>query len=128
MSMRDYEVNTAVIFNTGFDDMECNRLMFEGMKEKIVDDIRRAFEKDKKLSENITSDLDFTFSGYKVKVGYTFSCHDENEAEAESFSNYCLQNIRQELQEQGYTMENVACEASEMDMGWLDRLEEMWFG
>lgn len=32
--MRDYEVNTAVLFHTGFNDGECNRLMFEGMKEK----------------------------------------------------------------------------------------------
>ncbi|WP_164516874.1 hypothetical protein [Clostridium transplantifaecale] len=36
--MRDYEVNTAVLFHTGFDDMECNRLMFEGMKDKIVNE------------------------------------------------------------------------------------------
>ena len=114
--MKDYEVNTAVLFHTGFADGECNRLMFEGMKEKIVNDIRSAFEKDSTLSQNITSNLDFTFSGYKVKVEYTFSCHDENEAEAESFSNYCLQNIREGLQEKGYTMEKVTCEASKMDI------------
>ena len=77
--MRDYEVNTAVLFHTGFSDGECNRLMFEVMKEKIVEDIRSAFEKDGTLSQNITSNLDFTFSGYKVNVEYTFSCHDENE-------------------------------------------------
>lgn len=65
MSMRDYEVNTAVLFNTGFDDRECNWLMFEGMKGKIVNDISRAFEKDKTLSEYINSNLDFTFTGYK---------------------------------------------------------------
>lgn len=85
MSLKDYGVNTAVLFHTGFADGECNRLMFEGMKKKIVNDIRSAFEKDSTLSPNITSNLDFTFSGYKVKVEYTFSCHDENEAEAESF-------------------------------------------
>ena len=62
-----------------------------------------------------------------MKVEYAFSCYDENEAEAESFSNYCLQNIRQGLEEQGYTMEKVTCEASEMDMTWLDRMEEIWF-
>lgn len=126
--MKDYEVNTTVLFNTGFDDRECNFLMFEGMKEKIVNDIKGAFEEDKTLSENITSNLDFTFSGYKVKAEYTFNCHDENESEAESFSNYCLQNIRERLQEQGYAIEKVSCTASELDMGWLDRLEGMWFG
>ena len=114
--MRDYEVNTAVLFHTGFSDGECNRLMFEGMKEKIVEDIRSAFEKDGTLSQNITSNLDFTFSGYKVNVEYTLSCHDENEAEAESFFNYCLQKIRQELEEQGYTMEKVTCESTGLDV------------
>ncbi|CAK7088833.1 MAG: hypothetical protein ENTB_04563 [Enterocloster aldenensis] len=126
--MKDYEVNTAVLFNTGFDDRECNFLMFENRKERIVNDIKEAIEEDKMLSQYISSILNFTFTGYKVKVEYTFTCHDENEAEAESFSNYCLQTIRERLQEQGYTMEKVTCTASEMDMGWLDRLEEMWFG
>ena len=126
--MKDYDVNTAVLLNTGFDDRECNYLMFDGMKEKIVNDIKEVFEKDKTLSEYINSNLDLTFLGYVVKVEYNFTCHDENEAEAESFSNYCLQNIREALQERGYTIEKVTCTASEMDMGWLDRLEGMWFG
>ena len=125
--MKDYEVNTAVLFNTGFDDRECNFLMFENRKERIVNDIKEAIEEDKMLSQYISSILNFTFTGYKVKVEYTFTCHDENEAEAESFSNYCLQTIRERLQEQGYTMEKVTCTASEMDMGWLDELESMVF-
>lgn len=126
--MRDYEVDTTVLIDTGFDDRECNCLMFDDMKEKIVSDIRAAFEGDKTLSENITSNLDFTFSGYKVNVEYTFSCNDENEAEAESFSAYCLRDIQERLQAQGYTIEKVNCTASEMDMGWLDQMERMWFG
>lgn len=126
--MKDYEVNTTVLFNTGFDNKEFNFLMFDSMKDKIVNDIRAAFEEDKTLSENITGNLNFKFSGYKVMVEYTFLCHDENESEAESFSNYCLRYIRDRLQEQGYTIEKVDCEANEMDMEWLDRLEEMWFG
>lgn len=126
--MKDYEVRTSVLFHTGFSDGECNCLMFDGMKEKIVKDIKTAFEKNKKLAENITSDLTFSFSGYKAKVEYTFSCYDENEAEAESFSRYCLRAIKEKLQDQGYQMEQITCKAGEMDMGWLDRLEGMWFG
>lgn len=126
--MRDYEVDTTVLIDTGFDDRECNCLMFDDMKEKIASDIRAAFEGDKTLSENITSNLDFTFSGYKVNVEYTFSCNDDNEAEAESFSAYCLRDIQEQLQAQGYTIEKVDCTASEMDMGWLDQMERMWFG
>lgn len=126
--MQDYEVNTSVLFNTGFDNRECNDLMFDSMKDKIVKDITKAFEEDQILSEYISSDLKFTFSGYKVNVEYTFSCHDENEAEAESFSEYALKNIQGRLQENGYTIEKVTCVANEMDMEWLDRLEGMWFG
>lgn len=126
--MQDYEVNTSVRFTTGFDDRECNSLMFESMKDKIVKDITMAFGKNQVLSEYISSDLNFTFSGYKVKVEYTFSCHDENKAEAESFSSYCLKNIQDRLQEDGYTIEKIVCSASEMDMGWLDQLEKTWFG
>lgn len=126
--MRDYEVKTSVVFHTGFDDRECNCLMLDGMKKKIVEEIKAGFESDRTLRENITSDLAFSFQGYKAKVEYTFSCNDENEAEAESFSAYCLQNIKEKLQEQGYCIKQVTCKASEMDMEWLDKLEGMWFG
>ena len=126
--MRDYEVETSVLINTGFDDRECNCLMFDGMKGKIVEDIKAAFKNHEILSNYITSDLTFSFLGYKAKVDYTFSCHDENEAEAESFSNSCLQDIKGNLREQGYHMERITCRANEMDMGWLDRLEGMYFG
>lgn len=114
--MRDYEVNTTVLFSTGFDDRECNVLMFESMKDKIVKDIKMALERDELLSEHITGNLNFTFSGYKVKVEYNFSCHDENEAEAENFSAYCLEKMRDRLQMNGYTIEKINCSASEMDM------------
>lgn len=124
----DYEVKTAVLLDTGFDDRECNYLMFEGIKKKIVDNIKSVFEHDKTLSEYITSNLNFRFSGYKVELEYTFSCNDENEAEAESFSAYCLRNIEEKLQEQGLSVKKITCKADEMDMGWLDRLESMWFG
>lgn len=126
--MRDYEVNTTVIFNTGFDDRECNELMFKDMKDKIVNDIRGVLEEDETLAEHITGSLTFSFSGYKVTVKYIFSCNDENEAEAESFSNYCLEGVRDRLLDEGYTMERITCQANEMDMEWLDRLENLWFG
>lgn len=124
----DYEVKTRVLLDTGFDDRECNHLMFDGIKNEMVKQIKAVFESDKTLSENITSDLNFTFSGYKVDLEYTFSCNDENEAEAESFSTYCLRNIEEKLQEQGFNVKKITCEAEEMDMGWLDRMESMWFG
>ena len=123
-----YAEDVSCYINNDGDEIIRAKLICLEVPDEPVNDIRSAFEKDSTLSQNITSNLDFTFSGYKVKVEYTFSCHDENEAEAESFSNYCLQNIREGLQEKGYTMEKVTCEAGEMDMAWLDRLETMWFG
>ena len=126
--MTDYEVKTSISLDTGFDDRENNRLMFEDRKRGIIKDIKSVFESDKTLTEYIAGDLDFQFDGYKVKVEYIFTCNDENEAEAESFSNYCVNGIQNKLEELGYGIKQVTCKASEMDMEWLNRLEGMWFG
>ena len=64
---------------------------------------------------------------YKVRVAYEFSCYDENEQEAEGFSNYCVKGVRSKLEELGYRMECISSKAEDMDMGWLDELESMVF-
>ena len=93
--LKDYTVNTAITFHTGFDDRECNRLMYEGMKEKIKNDIQTAFLNEESLNGYITSDLTLRFlDGYKVRVEYEFSCYDENEQEAEGFCNYCIKGVQ----------------------------------
>ena len=126
--LKDYTVNTAITFHTGFDDRENNCLMYEGMKEKIKNDIQTAFLKDESLKGYITSDLTLRFlDGYRVRVEYEFSCYDENEQEAEGFSNYCVKGVQSSLEELGYRMECVSSKAEEMDMGWLDELESMVF-
>ena len=126
--LKDYTVNIAITFYTGFDDRENNCLMYEGMKEKIKNDIQTAFLKDENLKGYITSDLTLRFlDGYKVRVEYEFSCYDENEQEAEGFSNYCVKGVQSSLEELGYRMECVSSKAEEMDMGWLDELESMVF-
>ena len=126
--LKDYTVNTAITFYTGCDDRENNCLMYEGMKEKIKNDIQTAFLKDENLKGYITSDLTLRFlDGYKVRVEYEFSCYDENEQEAEGFSNYCVKGVQSSLEELGYRMECVSSKAEEMDMGWLDELESMVF-
>ena len=43
-----------------------------------------------------SSDL---FDGRTVRLEYTFTCHDENKAEAESFSAYCVRCVQKELEE-----------------------------
>ena len=85
-------------------------------------------EEDPTLPQYIDGDLTFRFlSDYKVLLKYQFSCNDENEAEAESFSRSCVEDIRMELEEKGYRIERISCTAEEMDMEWLDRLEDMAF-
>ncbi len=48
--LKDYTVNTAITFHTGFDDRENNCLMYEGMKEKIKKDIQTAFLNDENIA------------------------------------------------------------------------------
>ena len=99
--LKDYTVNTAITFHTGFDDRENNCLMYEGMKEKIKHDIQTAFLSDESLKGYITSDLTLRFlDGYKVRVEYEFSW---------------------------YRIESISSKAEEMGMGWLDELESMVF-
>ena len=126
--LKDYTVNTAITFYTGFDDRENNCLMYEEMKEKIKYDIQTAFLNDESLKGYITSDLTLRFlDGYKVRVEYEFSCYDENKQEAEGFSNYCVKGVQSRLEELGFRMESISSKAEEMDMGWLDELESMVF-
>lgn len=126
--LKDYTVNTAITFHTGFDDRENNCLMYEGMKEKIKHDIQTAFLNDESLKGYITSDLTLRFlDGYKVRVEYEFSCYDENKQEAEGFSNYCVKGVQSKLEELGYCMGCISSKAEDMDMGWLDELESMVF-
>ena len=120
--MKDYTVNTAITFHTGFDDRECNRLMYEGMKEKIKNDIQTAFLNDESLKGYITSDLTLRFlDGYKVRVEYEFSCYDENEQEAEEICNYCIKGVHSRLEELGYRMDCISSKAEEVDTGsWMN--------
>lgn len=80
------------------------------------------------MTSSISGDLDFTFTGYKVNLEYVFTCHDENEAEAESFSEYCLNYVRDEFEKLGYCIEKISCEVQEADMDWLDKMEDAIFG
>lgn len=125
--MRDYEVNTSILIDTNFDDRECNELMFREMKPKIAKEISALFEKDESLSEHIASTLNFKFKGYKVWLDYLFTCHDENEDEAQSFSQSCIEtNIKDELEELGYSIEQIYCEAQEMEIAWYEEFSSKY--
>ena len=50
-----------------------------------------------------------------------------NEAEAENFSWFCVEDIRHELEEKGYKIKKINCTVEGMDMEWLDRPEERVF-
>lgn len=70
----------------------------------------------------------FRFDGRTVQLEYTFSCFDESEAEAESFSAYCVRCVRKELEAFGCKLGKIECKAEEADTSWLDRLEDSIFG
>ena len=124
----DYNVKTRILLNTNFNTSEFNDLMYESTKPHIIEDIKSVIEEDPTLPQYIDGDLTFCFlSNYKVQLKYQFSCNDENEAEAESFSKSCVEDIRRELEGKGYRIEKISCTAEEMDMKWLDELEDMVF-
>lgn len=124
----DYNVKTRILLDTNFNAGEFNDLMYESTKPHIIEDIKSVIEEDPTLPQYIDGNLTFRFlSDYKVLLRYQFSCNDENEAEAESFSRSCVEDIRMGLEEKGYRIEKISCTAEEMDMEWLDKLEDMAF-
>ena len=123
----DYNVKTRVILNTNFNTSECNDLMYESAKPHIIEDIKSVIEEDPTLPQYMDGDLTFRFlCDYRVLLKYQFSCNDENEAEAESFSKSCVEDIREELEGKGYHIKRISCTAEEMDMEWLEK--EYWKG
>ena len=94
--MKDYDVHTKVKFWLDFDSSgEFNMLLLPEIQKQFVQHVKEVYEQDETLGESyISSDLDFHLEGRMVQLEYTFSCHDENEAEAESFSAYCVRGIQ----------------------------------
>lgn len=124
----DYNVKTGILLNTNINTREFNDLMYESAKPRIIEGIKSVIEKDPTLPQYIDGDLTFRFlSDYRILLKYQFVCNDENEAEAESFSKSCVEDIRKGLEEKGYRIERIDCTAKEMDMKWLDELEDMVF-
>lgn len=125
----DYDVHTKVRFLLDFDGSgDFNMLMLPDIQEQFVQHVKKVYERDDTLGNGyISSDLNFSFDGRMVQLEYTFSCHDENEAEAESFSSYCVQCVRKELEAFGCKIRKVDCKAEESDISWLDRLEDAAF-
>ena len=124
----DYNVKTRILLNTNFNTSEFNDLMYENVKPGIIEDIKSVIEEDPTLCGYIDGDLTFRFlPDYKVLLKYDFNCNDENKAEAESFSESCVEDIRRGLEEKGYRIERIKCRAEEMDMEWMEKLEDMIF-
>lgn len=124
----DYDVHTKVNFLLNFDSSgEFNALLLPDIQKKFAQHVKEVFEHDE-MGEYISSDLNFHFDGRTVRLEYTFHCFDENEAEAESFSAYCVRGVRKELEAFGCKVGKIRCKAEEADMTWLDRLEDAVFG
>ena len=126
----DYDVQTKISFQLDFDGSgEFNMLLLLDIQKQFVQHVKKVYEQDDTLGSGyISSDLNFQFDGRMVHLEYTFSCHDENEAEAESFSAYCVRGVQKELEGFGCKIRKIDCKAGEADMSWLDQLEDAVFG
>ena len=121
--MTDYDVKVQVIIHSGFDGKEFNDLLYETMKGVTVEHVKSLFEEDDALSSHVDGDLEFRFlDGYKVRLSYTFACHDENPAEEESFAGYCLKTIQEKLEEYGYRLDKMTFKAEEADVSFLKQM------
>lgn len=125
----DYEVHTKIQFRLDFNgEGEFNALLLPDIQKAFIDHVKEVYEQDDTLSDYVSGDLNFRFDGQRVDLEYTFSCYDENAGEAESFSEYCVREIQDELERFGCRLIRVACSAEEADMTWLDQLEDAVFG
>nr|WP_325296554.1 hypothetical protein [uncultured Oscillibacter sp.] len=126
----DYDVQTKVSFRLDFDGSgEFNMLLLPDVQKQFVQHVKEVYEQDNTLGSGyVSSDLNFQFDGRTVKLEYTFTCHDENKAEAESFSAYCVRCVQKELEEFGCKVQKIDCKAEEAEMAWLDQLEDAIFG
>ena len=124
----DYEVSTRVTFLLQCDSPEFNSLLLPDIQKKFVKHVQSVYEKDDTLGDGyVQGDLTFSFqSSRTVYLDSVFQCCDENEAE--SFSKYCVDGVKQELESFGCKVVRVDCKAGEMDMSWLDQLEDAIFG
>ena len=126
----DYDVQTKVKFRLDFDGSgEFNVLLLPDIQKQFTQHVKEVYERDDTLGSGyVSSDLNFHFDGRMVQLEYTFSCHDENAAEAESFSAYCVRCIQEKLEGFGCKIRKIDCKAEEADMSWLDQLEDKIFG
>ena len=97
----DYDVQTKVRFRLDFDGSgEFNTLLLPDVQKQFVQHVKEVYQRDDTLGNGyISSDLNFQFDGRTVRWESPFPCHDENKAEAESFSSYCVRCVQKELEE-----------------------------
>ena len=125
---KDYNVHTDVRIRLNFDGTgEMNILAMPAVQSSFADQVASLFRDDRTLSEHVSGNLDFAFDGRNARIQYTFSCHDDSPAEAESFSRFCLNHIKNRLQGFKCRVQSVTCHAEEADMTWLDELEGRLF-
>lgn len=125
----DYDVRTVVSFKLDFDGSgEMNLLALPVAQQTFAEHVRDIFKQDDTLRSYVHGDLTFRFNGRRGELEYTFSCHDDSEEEAESFSDYCVKSVRKDLEALGCRISRVRCTAEEADMTWLDQLEDAIFG
>ena len=79
------------------------------------------------LSYYVEGDLSSHFCGYKMCLEYIFTCHDDSRKEAESFSRYAMERLRDQLEKNGYRIEHIYCRVRSIDEKEIQRFEERFF-
>lgn len=121
----DFDVLTMVGFRLGFDGGgEMNPLSLPKIQQGFVNHVKEVFKQNNTLWDNISGNLHFQFDGTHVTLEYMFCCHDEDAAEAESFSAYCVREVQKELEAFGCKIGSTFCEAAEADTTWRNQLED----
>lgn len=124
----DYQVETQVTLEYMHHPEMISTPITRAAQEHFAKSVRDIFAQDATLPMYVQGDLKFNFEGNKVHIGYNFTCADESPEEAESFSKYCVHGVESELKKLNCKVQEISCTVEEMDMSWLDKLEDQIFG
>ncbi len=85
------------------------------LKDEFISHVKDVFDEDTPLSERTVGPLDFDFQDGCAEVYYTFASQDKDEASAEAFSEQCVRDVQDRLEEYGCKIEKIKCFAEELE-------------
>ena len=113
-AMPDFAVACQISFRFTHEDQEN-----PGLHDAFISHVTGIFNQDQALAERTVGSLDVAFQGHCAEVQYTFARQDKDAARAETFSQQCVLDVRDQLEGYGCKIEKIECfaEALEPDYG-----------